>query len=181
MPFPLPGSELVSPDALSIFELVAKKIGRAQEDVLEAQGKLRVTAKSSSRSLFDDIKTETTKEWLRERKKMIATLQNELDLLIYRYFDLTDQEIMLIEDTIQVFKPSSTPATWISPQTVTLDNANETTVKSYVGYGLKAYQTLLTTTLNKWAKREGSEYRVSAEGGADDKTGLAMITINVAF
>ncbi len=34
--------------------------------------------------------------------------------------------------------------------------------------------------MNQWAKAEGSEYCVSAEGGTDEKTGLVMVTLRLA-
>ncbi|MBI4596332.1 MAG: hypothetical protein HY730_08160 [Candidatus Tectomicrobia bacterium] len=50
---------------------------------------------------------------------------------------------------------------------------------SNAGKGLKPYADTLTTTLNKWAQAEASTYRVFAEGGIDDQTGLAMVTLNL--
>ena len=34
--------------------------------------------------------------------------------------------------------------------------------------------------MNTWAEAEGSSYRVRAEGGTDEQTGLAMITVKLA-
>jgi len=133
------------------------------------------------KSLFGENEVEISRQWQQERKNIIDTSQAEIEPLIYRYFGLTDQEVMLIEDTIHVFEPSSTPTTWLSPQTVTLDDVNETAVKPYAGGGLKVYADTLTTTLNKWAQSEGSQYHVCAEGGTDDGTGLAMVTINLSI
>jgi len=39
--------------------------------------------------------------------------------MIYSYFGPTEQEITLVEDTNDVFEPSSTPTTWNTRKTVT--------------------------------------------------------------
>ena len=100
--------------------------------------------------------------------------------MIYRYFGLTEQEITLVEDTNDVFEPSSTPTTWNTPKTVTLDPLEKTKIEPYASQSLGAYANTLTNTLNTWAEAEGSNYRVHAEGGTDEQTGLAMITVKLA-
>jgi hypothetical protein len=97
--------------------------------------------------------------------------------LIYQYFGLTEQEIALVEDTMNVTIPSSTPITWRSSKTVTLDPVQDTRVEPYSSQGLKVYADTLTDTLNNWAKGEGSDYRVRAEGGIDENTGLAIVSL----
>jgi len=49
----------------------------------------------------------------------------------------------------------------------------------YAEKGLGAYADTLATTLNSWAKTEGSNHRVRTEGGTDDGTGLAMVTVHI--
>jgi len=65
-------------------------------------------------------------------------------------------------------------------KTVTLDPLEKARVEPYASQGLKAYADTLTKTLNTWAEMEGSEYCVCAEGGTDDKTGLAMLTLRLS-
>lgn len=178
VPFPLPGSEFVPPDAQGIIKDVAKKIRGVRGKLQELQRKL--TRAAEKKSLFSDISTDITKEWSRERKKFIDERQDDFNKLIYRYFGLTEQEIILVKDTIHVFEPSSTPTSWRSPQTVTLDHVEHSSVKPYADQGLQAYADTLTATLNKWALTEGSAYRVFAEGGMEDRTGLAMVTLTVS-
>ena len=178
VPFPLPGSEFTSPDAQPILKRVTEKIRRTREELQKIRKNLKTTVRNNS--LFRDIRADVTKEWIIGRKKFVDALQNELDPLIYRYFGLTEQEIMLVEDTIHVFEPSSTPTTRGSPKIVTLQHIEESTAEPYAGQGLKMYGDTLTTTLNKWAQFEGSTYRVYAEGGVDDKTGLAMVTLYIS-
>jgi SAM-dependent methyltransferase len=182
VPFPLPGNEFVSPEAGRIVKHVTRKIGKLRDELQDTLSQLKSDAKR--RSLFDvdeaAIKKAIKKQWHHERKKRVCALQEELEPLIYRYFGLTEQEITLIEDTIRVCVRSSTPTTWRSAKTVTLDPVEDTMIEPYSTQGLVAYADTLTTTLNTWAQTEGSSHRVSAEGGTDDQTGLAMVTIRLS-
>lgn len=178
VPFPLPGSEFVSTNAGKIVKQVAKKIGQLRNKLYEIF--ISIKSDIKSHSLFDEDEATIKKEWLQKRKEIVNTLQKELEPLIYRYFGLTEQEITLIEDTIRVFEPSSTPTTRWSPKTVTLNPVHDTTVEPYASQGLSAYADTLTKTLNIWAKTESSRYRVCAEGGTDDQTGLAMVTLTIS-
>lgn len=177
VPFPLPGHEFVSPEAGQIVRLVSLKFGKLRTRLQDTLNDMKTDAKRSS--LFDDD-VDISKQWQRERKRQIDALQTELEPMIYRYFGLTEQEITLVEDTNDVFEPSSTPTTWNSPKTVTLDPLEKTKIEPYASQSLGAYANTLTNTLNTWAEAEGSNYRVHAEGGTDEQTGLAMITVKLA-
>jgi hypothetical protein len=176
IPFPLPGHEFISPDAEQIIKLVSEKFGNLRTRLQDTLNDLKTDAKQSSP--FDDV--DISKRWQRDRKKQIDALQKELEPLIYRYFGLTEQEITLVHDTNDVFEPSSTPTTWNSPKTVTLNPLDKTKIEPYASQALGAYANTLTNTLNTWAKAEGSSYRVHSEGGTDEQTGLAMITVKLA-
>jgi hypothetical protein len=178
VPFPLPGNKFVSPDAGRTVKQVARKIEKLRNNLQKTLNDLKAEANRSS--LFGDDGLDISRKWKRERKKQTDALQHELEPLIYRYFGLTDQEITLVEDTIRVFERSSTPTTWRSAQTVTLDPIEKTTVEPYATQGLAAYADTLIQTLNTWAKTENSHYRVRAEGGMDGQTGLAMVTISLS-
>ncbi len=175
VPFPLPENEFVSPSAEKIIKQVVQKFDELGDALHDTQRKLNTEDKRHS--LFNKDRTAIKKEWDQKRKKLIDKAQTEFNLLIYRYFDLTAQEITLVEDTINVFEPSSTPSIWQSTQTVTLDPLEKTKVEPYATEGLAAYADTLTMTLNSWAEKEGSNYRVRAEGGMDTETGLAMVTV----
>ena len=177
VPFPLPGHEFVSPEAGQIVKQVSQKFGKLRTRLQDTLNDLKTDAKRSS--LFDDD-VDISKQWQRERKRQIDALQKELEPLIYSYFGLTEQEITLVEDTNDVFEPSSTPTTWNTPKTVTLDPLEKTKIEPYASQALGAYANTLTNTLNTWAEAEGSSYRVHAEGGTDEQTGLAMITVKLA-
>ena len=176
VPFPLPGHEFVSPEASQIIEEVSHQFWELHTRLQNLFSNLKTDARRSAP--FDDV--DISKKWQKERKEQIDALQKELEPLIYRYFGLTEQEIILVEDTNEVFEPSSTPTTWNSPKTVTLDPIEKTKTEPYASQGLRAYADTLTHTLNTWAEIEGSSHRVRAEGAADEQTGLAMVTVNLS-
>jgi len=178
VPFPLPGDTFISPDAGKIVKQISLKLTNLHSRLQKTFKEL--IKKAKRRSLFQDDEVNITKEWRKERKRQIDTLQSEFEPLIYQYFGLTDQEIALVEDTNSVFEPSSTPNTWNTPKTVTLDPVEKTAVEPYASQGLAAYADTLTQTLNSWAEAEGSNYRVRAKGGMDNKTGLAKVTVTLA-
>lgn len=168
VPFPLPGDESASKEAGKIVKQVANKLRALRDKLIAADGK----SKQNEFKLRGD-------DGVTERKKLVDNLQKEMEPLIYKYFGLTKQEIILVEDTMDVFEPSSTPSNWRSRDSVTLDPMERTKVEHYANQGLKAYADTLTDTLNEWAKIEGSGYRVGAEGGIDNETGLAMVTLSL--
>lgn len=175
IPFPLPEHEYVSSDSAQIVESVAKKFSKLRED-LECI-RIQLIADAKRQSLLSDEGKDISRQWRRRRKDLVDAMQKEVEPLIYRYFSLTEQEIALIEDTIRIFEPSSTPTTWQSERTVTLDPVEEARIEPYASQGLSVYADALTKTLNTWAQAEGSGYRVYAQGGTDGQTGLAMVTL----
>ncbi len=175
LPFPLPENEFALPDANAIVKLVAQKVQKLQKELQDTYNQLKDDARRYT--LLKNEEPDISNEWHRERKLRTNSLQNELEQLIYQYFGLTEQEIILIEDTIRIFIPSATPTTWRSPKTVTLDPINKTTVEPYASKGLVAYADTLTDTLNSWAKAEDSDYFVNADSGLDTRTGMAMVTL----
>lgn len=177
IPFPLPGNDFISSDAGDIIKQVGVKFRKLRDDLKKTYGKLKANTKLYS--FFGDDEVDC-KQWIAERKKLVDSVQQEIEPLIYRYFGLTDQEITIIEDTVHVFIPSSTPGTRHTPQTVTLDPVDQAKMPPYAKQGLVAYADTLIGTLNTWAEQEGSKYRVCAEGGTDEETGLAMITISLS-
>ena len=178
IPFALPGDEFVSPNAQKIIKEVANEIDKLHKKLQDKQGLLK--EKDRNNSLFNMKEKTNQKQWIDERAKFVDILQDKLNPLIYDYFCLTKQEVILIEDTISIFEPSSTPTTWRTSKTVSLDPLNDTKVETYYGQGLKTYADTLTNTLNEWARAEGSKHRVSAEGCIVDKTGLAMVSVCIS-
>jgi len=112
VPFPLPEDDFVSTDAEQIIKQIARKIAELRKVLQNKLDNLKSDAQKYA--LFDGNEEDIRKEWHRERKRRVDALQKEIEPLIYRYFGLTEQEIILIEDTVRVFEPSSTPANWRS-------------------------------------------------------------------
>ena len=64
----------------------------------------------------------------KKRKEQVDALQQKIEPLIYSYFGLTEQEITLVEDTVRIFIPSSTPTTQWSEKTVSLEPMDQSSV-----------------------------------------------------
>jgi len=178
VPFPLPGSEFVSPMADLIVHHVAQKFEKIRIKLKDSLDELK--EKVDREALFDEVDKQVLKTWRQKRKVLIDRLQSEFEPLIYQYFGLTEQEIALIEDTIDIFIPSSTPTSWRSSKSITLDSLKRLRTAPYTEKGLGAYADTLTRTLNAWAQTEGSSHRVFAEGGTEGDTGLAMVTVHLS-
>ncbi|MDZ7665093.1 MAG: hypothetical protein U5K27_07155 [Desulfotignum sp.] len=178
VPFPLPGHEFILPDSEKVVKQVVQKFDQLRNTTASAFHKIQ--SEADSYSLLKDKNSDFSKQWQQERKRLIDEFQEDIEPLIYQYFGLTDQEIMLVEDTFRIFEPSSTPTTRYSTKTTTLDSMVKTSVEPYAGDGFGVYADTLTGTLNSWAETEGSQYRVKAKGFVDADTGLAMITVDLA-
>lgn len=178
VPFPVPGSDFISPEADLIVKQVAEKIDKLQSDLNSRF--LELKRQSDQDKFFDQADKQALLAWHREKKALADGLQGELEPLIYQYFGLTDQEVALVEDTNDVFIPSATPSTWHSAKSFTLDPVGKSKPKPYAEKGLGAYANTLTATLNAWAETEGASHRVCAEGVTDADTGLAMVTIRLS-
>ncbi len=178
VPFPLPGSEFVSPEADFIVDHVAKTFEDLRNNLQSRLNELKKQVDQNA--LQNEIGKQALKAWRREKKELVDCLQAEFEPLIYQYFGLTDQEIALVEDTTEIFIPSATPTSWRSAQSITLDPLERSKTTPYAEKGLGAYADTLTTTLNAWAEAERSSHRVCAEGGTDGDTGLAMVTVHLS-
>jgi hypothetical protein len=166
LPFPLPGNEYADIKAESIVLGVAKCV-RKFRDIIEGSS-------SQNRRLLDD---QVSNE---ERRDLTDSLQIELNQLVYKYFGLTQQEIILVEDTAEISIPSSTPHNWWSTDKVfTLDRIQSARPACYRA-GISVYADTLTQTLNSWAADTDSPLRMVATGGYDSATSLAMVTLRLA-
>jgi len=170
LPFPLPGSEDAVPEAAEIVRTIAQK-ARALKTKIEQEFAAPVPADSFQ------LSGESSKASAVRRQKMVAALEAEVEPLIYRYFDLIDQEIILIEDTVEVFIKSATPHC-LDASIPTLEPIHKNTLPVYRN-GLTAYAETLADALNGWAAQMASPVRVSASGGVDDQAGLALISLEL--
>ena len=118
-----------------------------------------------------------TKKWLAVRAESAKRLHAKTNELIYKYFDIQPEGRWLIEDTVNVFMPRSTPQ---NPDEIDLPTLLPITqAGSVAAYteGLKAYADALAGTLNKWAEEQQSNTLVSARGGVDEASGLAFVKL----
>ncbi|MCI5192013.1 MAG: hypothetical protein D3915_02640 [Candidatus Electrothrix sp. AU1_5] len=167
LPFPLPGSEDAVEDAEEIVKTIAGKARRLKKKI--EQG---CTFNPRENFLFSG---DTPELLAARRQEAVNALQAEVEPLIYQYFDLIDQEIILIEDTVEVFIKSATPP-GLASRIPTLELIHKNDLPVYRD-GLEAYATTLVNTLNSWALQAGSEVRVSPSGGVDVEKGLACVTL----
>ena len=118
----------------------------------------------------DDDKsgTEALSEWLKSQRTKTASLQKELNQLIYKYLGLNEQEIALVEEACDVFDASDTPGSLEAAK-------GKPTLQPLDAADLKSYAMMLTGTLNGWAS---GTLRVSASGGMDDDLGLGLVELD---
>lgn len=174
LPFPLP-EDAPAPDACEIVEKIAARMREERT----AQENLLAECQQRYRKLTDECDEERAiKEWHKQRKTSTEALQAELEPLIYDYFGLLSPEKMLVEDTVSVFIPSSTPP---NAERLDLPTLQPITMAKVAGYesGLTVYAETLADTLNEWAAERGSNFRVSPAIGADPLSGMAMVTLSV--
>lgn len=86
--------------------------------------------------------------------------------LVYRYYDLTRWERLLVEDTASIFRPSSTPPTYNKPiPTLAESSAPDR----------RSYAELLCQTINRWAQR--SRYSLTPGIRLAKREGLGLLTL----
>ncbi|MCY3019332.1 MAG: N-6 DNA methylase [Planctomycetota bacterium] len=149
LPFPIPGDHSAHPEAKAIVAKVASAAKALQKTLAQDSRRLHDLRASTEW----DPAADTEEAFAARRQRQIAELQAELEPEVYRYFDLTDEEIALVEDTNNIFEPSSTPPN------------RKAAVPSLAFVGEKAlatYAETLTATLNEWAKGGVSRVQASA-------------------
>lgn len=175
LPFPLPEDSPVE-NAADIVKKVAERMDQEREEQEQLYGKCL----ERYRKLDGPDEQRARKEWLKQRKERTEAVQKELEPLIYRYFGLLEPEIMLLQDTVNISIPSSTPSEAKASRfdLQTLQSIAFCKVKGYER-GLAVYAETLAETLNTWAKDRGSNFRVRPYGGVDKESGVAMVTLNL--
>jgi hypothetical protein len=167
LPFPLPGNPYTSPDAESIVATVASRMRQLQQEIRELYSQANLAAE-------DEVDFELKAESIEQtRRRRVEQLQAEFEPLVYHYFDLSDEEIALVEDTCDFYEPSSTPTTPNSP----IPTLQETTEHDRLDYS-----SLLCETLNEWSridqpKGKKQPFYLSARSSVLDKTGMVLVTI----
>ncbi|MCX7011430.1 MAG: hypothetical protein NTW86_02480 [Candidatus Sumerlaeota bacterium] len=101
-----------------------------------------------------------------KRPRLVDDAKDRIRPLVYEYYNVSKHERMLIEDTLGIFEPSSTPNSLIS-KIATLSRPDPKR--------RQAYANLLCEVLNKWASR--GPYRVSATARVSTRLGLSIVTL----
>lgn len=107
------------------------------------------------------------------RNSITSELIESTNSLIFQYFDLSEDDIAIIEDSVSIYKPSATPE---SP------DKDIPTCRPISEDELLVYCEWLTKTLNRWAKasQEGSKDSKSlfhADYGIIDQFDLAVVVL----
>lgn len=173
-PFFLPNDDAAQPTAASIFHKVVAKIRKLKNDMEEDTTALAGRATKSSLGplfdpdgdgVFDEAKL---KQWLNQKREKARKLQAEIEPLICKYFGLSEQERVLVEDTCNIIDKSDTPGSLDAARFIpTLQPLNDDQ--------LELYSSMLTGTLNSWAT---GSFRVRAVGGIDTELGLALVELS---
>lgn len=111
---------------------------------------------------FEEVRREKTKK-----------LSRELDQYVYQYFGLTEEEIVLVEDTYEIYKESATPEYPHKPIP---------TLKATTTADRRQYAAWLCGTLNEWiVEAHGGEqipFLFCAESALFKKLGQVLVTLH---
>lgn len=173
LPFPLP-EDAPAENAIEIIKTIADRMRHDQEEQSQQLEQIR----QESCNLFEVDEDRAKQDWAKARARRTRDMQSELAPLIYEYFGLHLPQIMLIEDTINIFDPSATPNDPDRLQLQTLQDVTSNNVPNYQR-GLAVYAETLIGTLNNWSAERGSSFRVSPSGTIDETSGLAMVTLSL--
>ena len=105
---------------------------------------------------------------LLKRESLVQDAQDELHQFVYEYFEICEWEQHLIEDTVDLFLPSSTPGSLSSEKLYTVQPSKLTHRKEYADTLVKTFRGWTNTNRHLWA-----------EGSVAEKFGLALITFGV--
>lgn len=174
-PFYLPDDDAAPEDASGIVEEIVALAACYRRDC-KSSAKALARKLGGTRSSFgplfgdsdDGEASERIKKWFASEESESRELQARINPLIYRYFNLTEQDIALVEDTCEIFDESDTPGS--------LDTAGRIlTLKPISRWDdLRLYAEMICRTLNGWAS---GNMRVSASGMVGTDTGLALVEL----
>lgn len=164
LPFPLPGDGFAHANAASIVSTTAAATKSLRDELAAELEELHKERERKSLPIESVEFREMLTPFSVKRKKKVDALQAKLEKEIYRYFDLTEEEIALVEDTVNIVEPSSTPVS----RDVVLQAEIPTlqTIEPDDGT-LEKYAAMLTGTLNEWAG--DGQIRVEASAAQFDR------------
>lgn len=142
LPFPLPENCRDQARAERIVADVAKRVREAHKRIAKAP--LNLT----------------------EREAEVTAAKRDIEPLVFEYFGLTATERILIEDTVKLSIPSSTPGTF-DGDIPTLDDSNREE--------RAAYARQLCQTINTWGRGKGQ--LLSARGCISEDFGLSLLVL----
>jgi hypothetical protein len=163
MPFPLPEQTASPKDAWRIVKKIAVKMRKAIEETRKF-----FCTRGRRDLLFAGMPEpdEEARKRAAKRSKIIGRLRQQLTPLVYEYYEIDDLEKVLIEDTVSLIIPSSTP-TGKGP-IPTLDPCSSAERGEYLS--------LLCAQLNDWAK--GGPFRVDGRVIASSRAGLGIVVLH---
>ena len=100
-----------------------------------------------------------------DRAAVVANATREIEPLIGKYFDITEPERDLINDTVKIVIPSTRP---------TRSRLNVPTIKCSSNEQREAYATRVCDLLNDWSKRGSQGVRVQVLASERSGVGLAI-------
>lgn len=174
LPFYLPGDEDgASPNAAALLRQVVGKLRGLQTRMTASAAKLieRFKEQQNPKAFKllhgDEGKADDErKKWLAGWATKTATVQEEIEPLLYQYFGLIGQEQALVEDTWSIFDKSDTPGTIDTPMP---------TLEPLDAVGLDPYAGMLAETLREWSREK--KLALSLTAGVDKDLGLAILRI----
>ncbi|MCK4783852.1 MAG: hypothetical protein KAV87_08895, partial [Desulfobacteraceae bacterium] len=140
LPFPLPEDTYNSKRSRTIIDKIAKQMSY--------------------------LKASIEKEYLGREEKVKGAMQN-IEPVVYEYYEVSEREQMLIEDTVNIFKRSMMP-TSVSKKVRTIRKPTLLDER-------KDYVELLCGIVNSWAKR--SKFRVSGKVEYSNILGISVVTL----
>ena len=105
---------------------------------------------------------------LLKQADLVQDAQHELYALICQYFEISDWERHLIKDTVEIFRPSSTPPSMESDKLIT--------AKPSTPLHRREYAQTLIQTFRGWSR---TKRYLWSQGSIASKTGLALITFGI--
>ena len=142
LPFPLPEN--------------CRDKARAERIVADVAKRIREAHKRIAKAPLD----------LNTREHEVAAAKREIEPLVFEYFGVTATERILIEDTVRVFIPASTPGT-LDGDIPTLDDS---AVQDRAEYAKQLCQ-----TINTWGRGQGE--LLSARGCIAEEIGLSLLVL----
>ena len=143
LPFPLPEDMPDLKRSQAILHSCAQRLKKLRADLQKSNNLLRQTV-------------------------MVQDAQHELYELICQYFEISDWERDLIKDTVEIFRPSSTPTSLESDKLIT--------AKLSTPLHRKEYAQTLVKTFRGWSR---TKRHLWSEGSVANDIGLALITFGV--